>query len=139
MADLSVTVAEVQITTNTQRINGTAGATITAGQLLYLDVSAGTYKLAQCDGTAEEATVAGLALHASLAGQPINMQVTGNFTVGATAAMTVGENYWASDVAGSIQPDADVITSTWYRSYIGTASAAGVLKLNIQNTGVQIP
>lgn len=135
MTDLSITVAQVLPGTDGVFEQGIAGATITAGQPVYLDTTANTYKLADADLSAAAATVAGIALHGALAGQPLRIQVAGSITLGAAAAMTVGETYILSDTAGGISPIADV-DSTDYVSYLGIASAAGVLKMHKFNSGV---
>lgn len=136
MTALSITVAEVQPgTTGAKFLDGIAGATITAGQPCYLDAATNTIKLADSDASAATATVRGLATHGSLAGQPIRLQTEGNITLGATSAMTVGEDYYLGPVAGSIVPHGDIANPS-RKSRLGTASAAGVLNLLIVNTGI---
>jgi hypothetical protein len=67
MADLTITAASVLAGSGAKKVNGTAGATITAGQAVYLDSADNEYKLADNDSaTAAVRTVAGIALHASL-------------------------------------------------------------------------
>lgn len=137
MADLTITASEVQPgTTDATFEYGTAGATITAGQVLYIDTSdSNKLKLADCDSaTAAVRTVAGIALHAALSGQPIKYQTGGSITLGASAAMTVAHVYLASDTAGGIMPSADLEAGD-YTSVLGVATAAGVLLLRICNSG----
>lgn len=133
MADLSLTAASVARVTGDTR-QGTAGVTITAGQLLYVAAD-GTLQTTDADASLLRATVVGVALHASLANQPITYQVTGTITIGATVA--VGTVYCASATAGGglIAPIADQTTG-WYSGSIGTAISTTVIQLNIQNLGV---
>jgi hypothetical protein len=70
MADLTVTAASV-LWTSGSKISGIAGASVTAGQALYLDSTTSTLKLAQADGTTAEAAAVGIALHAAGTGQPL--------------------------------------------------------------------
>ena len=79
--DLSITAANVAPSSGAQYADGTAGATITAGQAVYLDTSANTYKLADCDATAATAVIAGIALNGASSGQPIKIQTAGTITI----------------------------------------------------------
>jgi hypothetical protein len=49
MAALTITAASVLAGSNASTENGTAGATITAGQVVYLDEATGKYGLADCN------------------------------------------------------------------------------------------
>lgn len=138
MADLSITAANVAGTAGewTQE-QVTAGATITAGQAVYLDSSASNVaKLAQSDGTAAEATVRGIAMCGGASGQPIIIAKSGDIDLGAT--LTVGETYVLSETAGGIAPIGDLTTGD-YVSHIGVATAADNLKISIVNSGVEVP
>lgn len=127
--DLSVTVGSVAKGSDAAVANGTAGVTITAGQAVYLEAATATYKLADTNSaTAEVRNFAGIALHASLAGQPIQVQTGGSITIGAT--LTVGEVYVLSANAGGIAPIADLVAGH-YTCIIGVATSATVLKINI--------
>jgi hypothetical protein len=138
MANLSVTAASVLWTSGTKE-NGVAGAAITAGQPVYIDTAnSNVIKLAQCDGTALEATVAGVALHAAGTGQPISYASTGSvINIGATTVK--GAQYFVSDTAGSLMPIADVATTGWYFSRVGYATGTtGGFVVDIKNTGVVV-
>jgi hypothetical protein len=113
MADLSVTAASVVPGARARTITGTAGATITAGQLLYYDSSAGTYKLADANSSATTAAVVGIAANGAATGQPVNIITEDDdLTVGATLAMTAPV-YCASPTAGGIAPVADLTTGDY--------------------------
>lgn len=135
MADLTITAASVAFASGSKR-TGTAGATITAGQAVYLDSADGKYKLADANsGTAAARSPVGIALHGSLNGQPLTVQTAGSITIGAT--MTAGVAYYLSATAGGICPVADLTTGA-YPTVLGMASSTTVLKLGIQESGVAL-
>jgi len=133
--DLVPTVGEVLPTSGQPTMQRNAGETVTAGQVVYLKAADDKFWLADANAEAS-ADAKGIALHAALAGQPLKIQTDGPFTIGATAAMTVGEAYFLSETAGGICPRADV-TSAWV-CYLGTATTAGVLKLAIDRAGATL-
>lgn len=107
MAALTITAANVQRSTGATIELGTAGATITAGQPVYLDTADNKLKLADADGaTALIRSVYGIALHASLDGQPLTVQKLGDLAFG--AILTAGEIYVLGDAPGGIMPKADL-------------------------------
>lgn len=141
MADLSVTVANVGAGSSAVVDNGRlAGATITAGQFVYLD-SSSTWQLMQCDGTAAEAGSGGtfgMALHGALAGQPLAVQTGGIADPGAT--VTVAKVYVVSETAGNACPIADITTSTRRLTILGFGDSATTIDMSIKKyTGVTIP
>lgn len=137
MADLTITAANVVKGQNAS-IDRTrnAGEALTAGQAVYIKSSDDKYWKAQADGTAEEATVAGVALHAAAANQPIAVQTGGEITIGAT--VVVGTIYVVSAAAGGIAPWADLV-STNKVSILGHGKTAALLVINPTVTGVAIP
>ena len=137
MADLTITAANVLLTQGT-KYSGTAGATITAGQCVYLDAATSTLKLAQCDGTAAEAAAVGIALHASLTGQPLEYAGSGALiNIGGTTIKTT--TYLVSAAAGGIAPQADIVTAGHRLTRLGYATGTtGVFQVDIANTGVTV-
>lgn len=136
MSDLSITTANVIAGTGAKKVNGTAGATITAGKPVYLDSTTDTYKIADCDSaTAEARSPAGIALHGASSGQPLTIIESGPLTIGAT--LTPGTAYYLSPTAGGICPLADVLAGDDVVQ-IGLASSATVLQVDIQVTGVTL-
>jgi hypothetical protein len=116
MADLTITPANVLRGTSGGEIieSGVAGATITAGQVIYRDPSVNTWKLSQCDGTALEAgigTTLAISLHAALASQPITYIRGGSLGLGAILAN--GEIYVLSGTPGGIAPIGDLATNDY--------------------------
>lgn len=136
MADLTITPASVLWTSGTKE-TGVAGVAITQGQAVYLDSSTSTIKLAQCDGTAAEANVIGVALNESAAGQPVTYAKTGAvLNIGATTAKTT--TYMLSAAPGGICPQADLI-STNRIVYVGYATdTTGAFTMQVKVTGAVV-
>ena len=135
MADISITAANVVPGSDAVRESGTAGATITAGQLVYLDTSDMKLKLADSNGAAALRVPNGIALNGAANGQPLVIQKGGDITIGGT--MTAGVAYYLSDTPGGICPVAD-LGSGEYPCIIGIAKSASVLAVSIQPSGVAL-
>jgi len=136
MTDLVITAANVLSGSGAKITHGTAGATVTAGQTVYRDPTDSKYKLADDNSaTAAVRSVDGIALHASLAGQPLAVHESGPLTVGAT--MTAGVAYYLSDTPGGICPVADLATGE-YPALLGIATSTTVLNVAIQEAGVAL-
>ncbi len=105
MADLAITAASVVPSTGATFSYGTlAGATITAGQLVYLDAATSTIKLCHASTSLATATCVGVACAAALTGQPVTVQTGGDYVVG--AAITVGATLYTSvNAAGGVTTD----------------------------------
>jgi hypothetical protein len=94
MADLVITAANVLPGSSAVIKEGTAGAAITAGQVVYADSATNTYKLADCNSaTAAVRSPKGIALHAAASGQPIAILTSGLITIGATVAVASRTSY----------------------------------------------
>ena len=103
MAAISITAASVLKSSTGQVSVGTAGATITAGQAVYIDTSdSNKIKLADANGTTPATTFAGIALNAASSGQPVSYCTndTAGFTIGAT--VLAGDTIWLSPTAGGL-------------------------------------
>lgn len=140
MADLSITAANVAKASNAQvQSSYPAGETITAGQVVYLKSTDSKWYKAQADGTAEEAgasVTVGIALHGSLANQPLVVQIAGTITIGGT--VTVATEYVISAAAGGIAPHADLVSTNRY-TRLGYGTTTGIIQLDISATGLQVP
>jgi hypothetical protein len=133
MSDLSITAANVVSGSGSRIIHGTAGATLTAGQVVYLDSATSTYKLADTDSaTAAVRVPAGITLNAAASGQPVSVHVSGPLTIGATVA--VGDVYYLSGTAGGLAPFADVAAGD-YPCIIGICPSTSVLDVKIHAAG----
>lgn len=103
MAAISITAASVLKSSTGQVSVGTSGATITAGQSVYIDTSdSNKIKLADANGTAPANTFAGIALNAASSGQPVTYCTndTAGFTIGAT--VVAGDTIWLSQTPGGL-------------------------------------
>lgn len=133
--DLSITAANVVPGANAVTQQGIAGATITAGQAVYLDSTTTTYKLCVANGSAATSACVGIALVAASANQPIVVQTRGSITIGATVVN--GTTYWSSvSNAGGITATAP--TTGGFPLVIGIASSTTVILLDFTHTGVVI-
>lgn len=134
MAAISITAANVVRGSDARVTGGDFGATVTQGQVVYLDSADNKFKLADADsGTASARAPVGVALNAGSAGQPGDVQTSGDITIGAT--LTPGLPYFLSpDTAGGIALIADVAIGDDYVQ-IGIAKSASVLTIDIQVPG----
>lgn len=136
MVDLAITPANVVAGGSANKETGIAGATITAGQVVYKEAATGQFKLADSNSaTAEVRNPYGIALHASLAGQPLSVITSGDVIIGAT--IVAGVLYYLSDTPGGIQPIADVAAGEQV-SAIGYGTSTTNLSVRIVNTGVTL-
>lgn len=136
MADISITAASVLAGSDAIVEHGTAGATITAGQVVYKAGTSKKWLLADTDSaTAEVREAEGVALNGASDGQPITVQKSGSITIGGT--LTAGVAYYLSGTPGGICPIADVASGD-YPCLLGMATSTSVLKLDIQYSGVAL-
>jgi hypothetical protein len=132
MADVTVSAAGVAKTATTIFNTYVAGATITAGQAVYLD-SAASYSAKPCIATALASSQAiGIALNGAATGQPVQVAQAGDLTFTGTTFL-LGTVYVVSANAGGIAPcaDLDASTATNYGTVLGIASTATNLKLAV--------
>lgn len=136
MTELAITPGLIKAGPAARTVLHTLGATVTAGQALYTDPAANfVAKLAQCDGEAREAQVVGIALNGGAAGQPVLVLTAGPLE-GCEAE--VGVVYVLSGTAGGIMPVEDLVDDD-YVTVLGIGVAAGVMMVDIQASGVQVP
>lgn len=136
MADITITAANVLFTSG-NKLTGVAGASVTAGQAVYLDSAAGTLKLAQCDGTAAEADAVGIALHAAGTNQPLTYAAHGSvINIGGTTAKTT--TYMVSAAAGGVAPQADIVSTNKITRLGYATDTAGAFVVDIRNTGAVV-
>ena len=137
MADLTITAASVVAYAGATIEHGTLGATVTAGQTVYLDAADSKYKLADANSaTAAVRATKGLALNGGVDGQPVAVLIDGDVNPGAT--VTVGGVYVQSATAGGIAPVAD-LASGHYTTIIGIGLAANKLRVKLHLSGVAVP
>lgn len=136
MADIAITAANVLKSSAGSTATGTAGATITAGQCLYIDTGdSNKLKLADADGTSPANTVAGIALHAALSGQPITyVTADTGFTFGGTGTIATGALYLSDTPGGITQTIADLEAGDKVIS-LGVLTSTTVLNLRVVTGG----
>lgn len=109
MADLSITAGSVVAAAGAVKQTGTAGATITAGQIVHLDPADNKYKLADADAAGiGNITRVFIALNGASDNQPLTVLAGGNVTM--NAVLTAGTAYYLSPTAGGIAPLADILS-----------------------------
>ena len=144
MADLTITAANILPDYSVaglqpQIAGGTAGETLTQGLSIYKKASDSKYYKADNNDVtdspvAEVATVAGVTLNSTLAGQPISFQTGGLLAFG--AILTKGTDYILSSTVGAIAPIADY-GSGKYNSKIGIGYSTTQMLIQIQNSGLK--
>lgn len=135
MVDLVITAANVVPGANATVRNGSAGATIAAGEVVYLDSATSTYKLADANGAAALRSPRGIALNGASAGQPLAVAEGGDVTLG--VVLTAGVAYYLSGNPGKIAPVADLVAGH-YPVILGIATSTSVLNLKIHESGVSL-
>jgi hypothetical protein len=137
MADLTITAANVAAGTGAQTSDGTAGGTITQGDVIYQDAAdSNKWKRADANLSAAASTGIGIALNAAENGQPVRIETIGEMNVGAT--LTVGTIYVLSANAGKIAPAAD-LASGWFTFIIGIGKTSSNMVLVMKTAGVAVP
>lgn len=136
MADLTITAANVVAGTGAETENGSLGAAVTAGQVLYKASADGLWYLADNNSaTAAVRQATGIALNGGGIGQPVRVLRSGPVTIGAT--MTAGVTYYLSDTPGGICPIADV-GSGEYSCIVGIATSTTVLDVKFHYSGASL-
>jgi hypothetical protein len=107
-------------------IDGTAGATLTAGMVVFQDVDS-TWKPCTANGASPTYKAAGIVVDGGSAGQPVKICTSDPaFTPGGT--LVKGTVYVAGSTAGAINPTTD-LTTGWFASVLGVAISATVMNL----------
>ncbi|NRP70606.1 hypothetical protein ILFOPFJJ_01487 [Ensifer psoraleae] len=136
MADISITAANVAVSNNAVVEHGTAGTTVTAGQVVYKNTATGKYELADADSaTAAVKRPIGVALNGASNGQPLAIQKSGDITIGGT--LVAGTAYYLSPNPGGIAPLSDVLSGDDV-VLLGLAKSTTILSLDIQIPGVTL-
>lgn len=136
MADISITATAV-VASAAAIINRNlnAGATVTAGQAVYLDASTNTWKLVDSNAAVtgnELSTQKGIALNGASAGQPLAVVIKDtDFTPGGT--LTNGTAVYTSTTAGGVTHD--VPTTGAYPTSLGIAKSTTKMNLNPTSSG----
>lgn len=136
MVDLVITATSVTADINNGTVTRPAGATIAAGQMVYLVAATGKWALADADSATAAARVPdGIALNGGAANQPIMVKTKGEVTM--NAVLSAGVAYYLSDAAGAVCPVADLASGD-YPCIVGIARSTTVLTLGIQASPVAL-
>lgn len=137
MVDITVTAANVIPQSNAVIDRSrNAGATIAAGEMVYLDATTKTWKLADADSATQEIQeTTGMALNGAAAGQPLAVQTSGDVALG--VVLTAGSRYYLSSTPGKIEPEADLSAGEEI-NLIGLAKSTSVLTIKITRPGVTL-
>jgi hypothetical protein len=135
VADISITAGNVSMGANGKWREGLAGATITAGQVLYEDSSDSfSLKLADADASAAAANPVGIALNGGADGQPIRyVYEDDDFTPGGTLDLSGATSDGVlvlSGTAGAMCPSADIAAGD-YPVVLGVVKSATKMNLKI--------
>lgn len=136
MAAISITASAVVPSSNAIIKSGTAGATITQGQALYID-STDSNKLKLCTtATLAQATCVGLAVNAASSGQKVDYVTQDpSLTIGSTQLS--GDDIWLFDTTpGALTITAADLESGDYKVHIGTYISTTAVNLNITIGGL---
>jgi len=134
MANLTITAGSVDWLSGTRPIDGYGGATITRGQVLYLNSSL-RYVLADAS-SATTAAVAGIAVTDGTNGGIMKVAMAGaRINIGATTI--AGTPYVLSATAGGICPYADLLpTEIPNLLFWGTGTATVRLVLSLSSVAI---
>lgn len=132
---LTITQANVAKSSAGASSSGVAGATITAGQLLYIDTAAYNVLKPTVATSATGSVVAGIAEHGALLGQPIRYCTSDSaFTIGCTG--TIGDTVWAYSTAGQMTiTQAEGVATSTYTTAIGVYISTTQIRLNLTPAG----
>jgi len=133
MAALSGITA-VRPTANTSVSNVAYGATLAAGQPVYLDSADTEHKLTDANASAATAVAKGITMTPGVDGGRGLIAEDGSIILVGTT-MVVGETYYVGATAGEIVPSGDLATGH-YVTRLGTAATTTQLDLNIKATGI---
>lgn len=134
MATYTLTAASIIPADNLGKVY-IAGEDLTAGDFVYQKASDKKVYKAQCDGTAEESTVVGMAMSSSYEGQPVSVVDSGRINVG-SALSSAGKSFHLSPTAGKMCDAADYPGVSQYYTLIGGSDSLSILHLQIYNSGI---
>ena len=127
-------ITAVRPTANTVFRNVPYGATIAAGNPLYLDAADNEHKLADANLSAAAAAAKCIAITPGIDGG-YGLAAFGGSIILVGTTMVVGETYYVGATAGEIIA-ASELTTGYNVTRLGTAASATQLDLDIRATGI---
>jgi hypothetical protein len=127
MADFSITAADVIADSAATIKSGTAGTTITAGKPVYLKLDDSKKVYPASNAAAASTIVAGIALNAASAGQPVFYIERGLLTI--TASAVARGTVVMLGASGALCPVADVGTGE-FPCVVGIGMASNKILVN---------
>ena len=115
---------------------GTAGAALTAGEVVYTDTADSSKLKAAQNDTAAKCTAVGVMLNSCASGE-VAIYAASGVTIN-TSGLTAGEVYVVSSTAGDLELVTD-LASAELTTIVGVASSATALAININATGIAQP
>lgn len=134
MADVTITLANIEETASTVTQKVQCGEAVTGGQAVYLKSADSKYWLA-VNSSEEASKIAGIMITPKVATDGYGTMATlvGDLVIGGT--LVAGTVYVASSTAGAIHPTDDLATTEWVHA-AGVAEDTAILKLGVVS-GVQ--
>ncbi len=129
----TISLAGIELVTNTTPELFLANVAIVAGELFYLDSNEDA-NLAQNDDAAND-EIAGIALQGAAAGNYVVGIPTGA-KIQVSNTLVIGDIYILAATTGDVMLSSDLL-STQFLSVFGTVSATNQILLNFDNTGSQ--
>ena len=136
-ADIPITPSHIVPGPNAQYRYGIAGVNITAGQLIYLDTTANTWKLGDCNATAITADVDGMAANTAAAGQPLTIVTADDhLTIISGQVVANGGIYILSATPGGICPASDYTTG-WRMVVVAVGKGPSMSQIRFRAEGLR--
>lgn len=136
MADL-VTV-DPEIITKVNLPLAQAGEPLVDGDILYLKISDKKFYKAFCNGTPEEATVAGICYGTAAINNHVATLLQRDSKIIISTVMAIGQIYVLSENPGKAKLQSDLV-ATQILSMLWVAETAAIAKLIMDSTGIVTP
>ena len=129
-ADIAITAANVVPSAKARYSQQTAGATITAGQVVYLDTVSGTVKLAKANSASPVISVYGIAATNASLNQPVVI-ITSDPALAIGGTIASGGTVWVSgtNAGGMTSTFADLVTG-WTVTVLGVGTGSNSINFN---------
>lgn len=136
MAVITITLADLQLTSTSETVTAVFGETGAGGQVFYRNTSDDLHYLA-INTAVDTALVAGILITPKVVLNGTGLLlVGGSIIIGGTLVQS--EQYVLSSTAGAIFAHSELL-STQFVSSIGVATDAATLRYELNNTGVVVP